>query len=111
MPRLGFYITSPHINIRFYAGVPDSGTVEIPFETHQVLALIAPRALFLSTSDEDSIFPNAGWSARQALARLEPVYKLLGAGDRLGSYFFRGGHGFPPEASALAYAWLGRWLG
>lgn len=110
MPRLGFYVTSPHINLRFYSGVPDSGTVEIPFDMHQVLALIAPRALFLSTSDEDSVFPNGGWSARQALAHLEPLYRLLGAGDKLGSYYFRGGHGFPPEASERAYAWLGRWL-
>jgi dienelactone hydrolase len=110
MPRLGFYVTSPHINMRFYAGVPDSGVIQIPFDMHQVLALIAPRALFLSTSDEDAIFPNAGWSARQALACLEPAYKLLGTGDRLGSYFFRGGHSFPPEASERAYAWLDRWL-
>lgn len=110
MPRLGFYISSPYVNMRFYAGVPDSETIRTPFDLHEVLALIAPRPLFLSTSDEDSVFPNAGWSARQALARLEPLYKLLGAEDRLASYFFRGGHGFPPEAAGLAYAWLDRWL-
>lgn len=110
MPRLGFYISSPYIHMGFYAGAPDSETLQTPFDLHEVLALIAPRPLFLSTSDEDSVFPNAGWSARQALARLEPVYKLLGAEPRLGSYFFRGGHGFPPEAARLAYAWLDRWL-
>ena len=110
MPRLGFYSSSPYVNLRFYSGVPDSETVQIPFDMHEVLALIAPRPLFLSTSDEDSVFPNAGWSARQSLARLQPVYKLLSAEDRLGSYFFRGGHGFPPEASELVYGWLERWL-
>jgi hypothetical protein len=110
MPRLGFYSSSPYVNLRFNSGVPDSETVQIPFDMHEVLALIAPRPLFLSTSDEDSVFPNAGWSARQSLARLQPVYKLLSAEDRLGSYFFRGGHGFPPEASELAYGWLERWL-
>ena len=110
MPRLGFYSTSPYINLKSFGGMPDSETVQIPFDMHDLLALIAPRALFLSTSDEDFVFPNGGWSARQSLARLEPLYKLFGAEDRLGSYFFRGGHGFPPDASERAYAWLDRWL-
>ena len=110
MPRLGFWVTSPYIDIRRFVGVPDSETIQTPFDLHAVLALIAPRALFLSTSDEDGIFPNAGWSARQSLAQLEPVYALAGAGDKLGSYFFRGGHGFPPEAAERAYGWLDRWL-
>ncbi len=110
VPRLGFYVTSPYIRPRFYAGVPDSETIQIPFDMHHILALIAPRPLFISTSDEDSIFPNGGWSARQALARLGPVYAMLGSESRLASYFFRGGHGFPPEAERLAFDWLDRWL-
>lgn len=110
LPRVGFYVSSPYIGLRFYSGVPDSETVQIPFDMHFVLALIAPRPLFLSTSDEDNVFPNGGWSARQALARLAPVYRLLGAEEKLDSYYFRGGHGFQPEASARAYAWLERWL-
>ena len=110
IPRLGFFVSSPYIDMRFYSGVPDSETVATPLDMHYVLALIAPRPLFLSTSDEDNVFPNAGWSARQSLARLEPVYQLLGAGDRLGSFYFRGGHGFPPEAAERAYEWLDRWL-
>jgi hypothetical protein len=61
--------------------------------------------LLLSTSDEDFVFPNAGWSARQVLPRLEPLF-----GAHLASYFFRGGHGFPPHARLNAYAWLDRWL-
>jgi dienelactone hydrolase len=110
MPRLGFYLSSPYVDMRFYSGVLDSETIQTPLDMHYVLAMIAPRPLFLSTSDEDSVFPNAGWSARQALARLEPVYRLLGAEDRMGSYYFRGGHGFPPEAAERAYGWLERWL-
>jgi len=110
LPRLGFYITSPYIGPRFYAGVPDSETIQIPFDMHHVLALAAPRPLLLSTSDEDAVFPNAGWSARQALARLAPLYAMLGCEDRLASFFFRGGHGFPPEAERIAFEWLDRWL-
>jgi hypothetical protein len=110
MPLLGFYVSNPNINMDFYRAVPDSEVIQTPFEMHEVLALIAPRPLFLSTSDEDFVFPNGGWSARRALARLAPVYKLLGAEERLSSYFFSGGHNFPSDASNHAYAWLERWL-
>jgi dienelactone hydrolase len=110
IPRLGFYVSGPYVNMDFYRAVPDSEVVATPFDMHEVLALAAPRALFLSTSDADFVFPNGGWSARQSLARVEPVYRLLNAPERIGSHFFRGGHNFPPEASARAYEWLDRWL-
>lgn len=110
MPRLGFYVGSPHINMDFYRAVPDSEVIQTPFEMHELLALIAPRPLFLSTSDEDFVFPNAGWSARQSLARLQPVYDLFQSSGNLEGHFFRGGHGFPKEVSKRAYEWLDRWL-
>jgi hypothetical protein len=110
MPRLGFYVRSPYINMDFYRAVPDSEVIQTPFEMHELLALIAPRPLFLSTSDEDFVFPNAGWSARRALARLEPVYGLLNAADKIESHFFKGGHSFPKDVSSRAYKWLDRWL-
>jgi len=110
LPLLGFYVTSPHLTMDLYRGVPDSGVINVPFDLHQLLALIAPRPLLLSTSDEDFVFPNGGWSARRALARVEPVYQLLGDSGRLSSYFFSSGHSFPAEASANAYDWLDRQL-
>lgn len=110
LPLLGFYVTSAHLNMDFYRGVPDSGVVNVPFDMHQLIALIAPRPLLLSTSDEDFVFPNGGWSARRALARVEPVYDLLGAKERLSAYFFKGGHNFPVDASINAYDWLDRQL-
>jgi hypothetical protein len=110
LPLLGFYISNPRLNMDFYRAVPDSGVIQVPFDLHQLLALIAPRPLLLSTSDEDFVFPNGGWSARRALARVERVYQLLGARDRIGSYFFNGGHSFPADASTKAYDWLDRQL-
>ncbi|MDQ3686796.1 MAG: acetylxylan esterase [Acidobacteriota bacterium] len=110
MPRLGFYVSSPYVNMDLYRAVPDSEVIQTPFDMHELLALVAPRPLLLSTSDADFVFPNGGWSARQSLARVEPVYQLLGARERLGSFFFSGGHNFPPEASSKAYDWLDRWL-
>jgi len=110
MPRLGFFVGNPHINMDFYRAVPDSRVIETPFEMHELLALIAPRPLFLSTSDEDFVFPNAGWSARRSLARLEPVYSLLNSPGNIEGHFFSGGHSFPKNVSSRAYEWLERWL-
>lgn len=110
MPKLGFYVSSRHLNMDQYRAVPDSAVIETPFDLHEVLSLIAPRRFFLSTSDEDFVFPNAGWSARQSLKRLAPVYELLGAPDQLGSYFFKGGHNLAPEAAQAMYDWLERSL-
>ena len=94
----------------FYRAVPDAEVIQTPFDMHEMLALIAPRPIFLSTSDEDFVFPNGGWSARRALARIKPVYELLGAQESVSSYFFSGGHNFTSDASNNAYAWLERWL-
>lgn len=110
MPLLGFYVSSPRVNMDLYRAVPDSAVIDVPFEMHEMLALIAPRPVLLSTSDEDFVFPNGGWSARRAIARLEPLYELLGQRENLASYFFSGGHNFPAEASDNAYAWLERQL-
>ena len=110
IPKLGFYVSSPYINMDQYRAVPDSEVINTPFDMHEVLALIAPRPLLLSTSDEDFVFPNGGWSARQALARIQPVYSLFNARESLGNFFFSGGHSFPPAASSRAYEWLDRWL-
>jgi dienelactone hydrolase len=110
LPLLGFYISNPRLNMDFYRGVPDSGVIEVPFDLHQLLALVAPRPLLLSTSDEDFVFPNGGWSLRRALARIEPVYQSLGARQRIDGYFFNGGHSFPADAAAKADEWLDRWL-
>lgn len=110
MPRLGFYVGSPYINMDFYRAVPDSEVIQTPFEMHEMLALIAPRPLFLSTSDEDFVFPNGGWSARRALARIEPVYDLLKGAGNVQAHFFNGGHSFPKQVSSQAYEWLDRWL-
>ena len=110
LPRLGFYVGNRYLNMDFYRAVPDSEVIQTPFDMHELLALIAPRPLLLSTSDEDFVFPNAGWSARQSLTRVKPVYKLLGADANIDSYFFSGGHSFPQDVSSRAYEWLERRL-
>jgi hypothetical protein len=110
LPRLGFYVSSRYITMDRYRAMPDSEVVRVPFDHHMMLALVAPRPLLLSTSDDDVVFPNGGWSVRRSLARVRPIYEALGASERLDAYFFSGGHSFPGHASARAYTWLDRWL-
>ena len=110
LPRLGFYVSSPHITMDRYRAMPDSEVVQVPFDQHMMLALIAPRSLLLSTSDDDFVFPNAGWSVRRSLVRVQPIYEAHGAADHIDGYFFAGGHSFPEHAAVRAYGWLDRWL-
>jgi hypothetical protein len=93
-----------------YRAVPDSEVIKTPFDMHQMLALIAPRPIILTASDEDFVFPNGGWSTRQSFARLLRLYRLLGAEASVSSFYFTAGHSFPEAASSRAYAWLDRWL-
>lgn len=70
-------------------------------EHHQVLALVAPRALlFLAGEAED------GERSRPFLDAVRPVYALLGAEDRLGWLNHGAGHRYPPAARAAAEAFL-----
>jgi dienelactone hydrolase len=110
LPRLGFYVSSRYITMDRYRAMPDSEVVQVPFDQHLMLALIAPRPLLISTSDDDFVFPNSGWSVRRSLAQVRPIYDALGVSSHLETYFFSGGHSFPGHASARAYNWLDRWL-
>ncbi|MEO8649338.1 MAG: acetylxylan esterase [Acidobacteriota bacterium] len=110
VPKLGFYRENRRLNMDLYRAVPDSAVIDIPFDTHEMLALIAPRPLLLSASDEDFVFPNGGWSTRRAVARVRPVYQLYDRETDLESSYFSGGHNFPSSASSSAYEFLSRHL-
>lgn len=110
IPRLGFYASSPYLSMDRYRAVPDSEVIQVPFDLHEVLALAAPRPLLLSTSDDDFVFPNAGWSVRRSLPRVKAVYTALGAPDHVRATFFSGGHRLPPAVAREMYGWLERTL-
>jgi len=110
LPALGFYASSPYVSMDRYRAMPDSEVIQVPFDLHEVLALAAPRPLLLSTSDDDFVFPNAGWSARKAATRLRAVYDPLGAPQNLETVYFSGGHRLPPSIAAQMYGWLERVL-
>jgi dienelactone hydrolase len=77
----------------------------LPFDFHEVLALVAPRALFNYAAAQDAIFPNPE-AIRSTAEQVAGVYRLLGAEER---YVFRmteGPHEFPAAIRAEAYRWL-----
>ena len=60
LPRLGFYVSSPHITMDRYRAMPDSEVVQVPFDQHMMLALIAPRPYCCPRRTTTSCFPTLG---------------------------------------------------
>jgi pimeloyl-ACP methyl ester carboxylesterase len=80
----------------------------VPFDFHEVVAAIAPRA-FLSVSPlGDDNFAVAG--VRKAIAEASRVYALLGVPDRLAARYPDCGHDFPPAERQATYAFIDRIL-
>lgn len=76
-----------------------------PFEFHEVISLIAPRAFFNWSVSDDEYFPM--WEGICALKpRIEEVYKLYGAEENLEFIFGSGGHNFPDDIRNKAYEFL-----
>jgi dienelactone hydrolase len=77
----------------------------IPFDMHEVVSLIAPRAFFNFSARGDSIFPNP--EAIEAGGRaVREVYEMLGAQDQYRFLMGEGPHDFPDAVRRNAYAWL-----
>jgi hypothetical protein len=96
---------------RNFAQYADRDT-RLPFDQHQMMALIAPRALYVASATEDGYADPPG--EYEALRRTAPVYALLGqhaalpaeypaadtplgAGTRLGYHVRTGRHNVTPE--------------
>ncbi|HSW43982.1 MAG TPA: dienelactone hydrolase family protein [Phycisphaerae bacterium] len=90
MPQIGLYL-------------PDVDAT--PFDWHQVVAMIAPRPLFVWYATKDTIFPNTD-NLDALFKDVRGVYGLYGAADDLTWQAFPGEHRFPDEGRAGAYTWL-----
>jgi acetyl esterase/lipase len=80
----------------------------VPFDFPEVVAALAPRAFLAIAPLHDDNFEVSG--VRDCVAAARPVYRLLGAADRLAAAYPDCGHDFPPESRRAAYDWLDRWL-
>lgn len=86
------------------SGAPD----RMPFDFHEVVAALAPRAFFANAPLHDANFDNAG--VREVIAAARPVYDLFNVPERLVAVYPDAGHDFPPHEREEAYRFLDRWL-
>jgi hypothetical protein len=63
---------------------------KLPFDQHFLKALVAPRAL-ISVDALGDLWANP-YGTQQSHRGAQPVFDFLGAGDKLGIYYRKGGH-------------------
>ena len=81
---------------------------EIPFDFHEMIAALAPRAFLAIAPKGDANFK---WqSVDRVMAAARPVYQLHGVPERVGVEHPNGEHDFPTEMREKAYQWLERFL-
>ncbi len=61
-------------------------------EMYDVAGLIAPRALFVESGEQDTIFPV--WASRASFERVKKVYQVFGAPELTDQEVFPGPHSF-----------------
>lgn len=81
---------------------------EIPFDFHEMIGALAPRAFLAISPKRDSNFK---WeSVDRIIAAARPVFQLHRVADRIAVEHPDVEHDFPPEMRQKAYAWLERYL-
>ena len=76
----------------------------MPFDFTEVIAAIAPRAVFIVAPEHDDNFDVEG--VRDVVAAARPVYELFGQPDRLRAVYPDAGHDFPNTERREAYDFL-----
>ena len=69
-----------------------------------VAALAAPKPMLLYAGEQDGLFPPA--AVREAWAKMREVWAAHGAGERLQTRMWPGGHQFLAEQQEAAFDWL-----
>jgi hypothetical protein len=89
MPRMAAYLNAP---------------AQVPFDFDELLALLAPRHLFINAPLHDSNFSHTSVARIGQAAR--SVYQLHRAEKHLHIVHPDSGHDFPEEVRLLAYDWI-----
>ncbi|MCC6695451.1 MAG: alpha/beta fold hydrolase [Candidatus Hydrogenedentes bacterium] len=76
----------------------------MPFDFPEVLAALAPRAVFINAPENDENFEVSG--VRDCIRAAMPVYRLFDAEDKLQAAHPECDHDFPPEVREQAYAFM-----
>jgi dienelactone hydrolase len=81
---------------------------KVPFDFPELVAALAPRAFFTNSPTKDANFEVEG--VKRCLTAAEPVFRLLGADDRLVAVHPDAEHDFPEAERTRAYEFLDRQL-
>lgn len=74
---------------------------KLPFDFHELIGAIAPRAFFACAATRDDDFDVSG--VRDVFAAAQPVYRLLGKPENLVADYPDSPHDFPKESRIRAY--------
>jgi len=74
----------------------------------RIAALIAPRPMLFTNSDQDGIFPMD--ANQRVINNLERLYSLYGAGDLVDSFVSIGGHAYRQDIRQAAYRFINTYL-
>ena len=77
---------------------------KMPFDFPEVLAAIAPRAVYVAAPLHDANFEVSG--VRKCITAAQPVFDLLGGKDKLVVEYPDCGHDFPDDVRQRVYEWL-----
>lgn len=80
----------------------------LPFDFHELIAAIAPRAFFASAATKDDDFDVTG--VQDVLNAARPIYDLHGKTNDLVGHYPETGHSFPADSRKRAYEFLERVL-
>lgn len=81
---------------------------KMPFDFTEVIAAIAPRAVFISAPVDDDNFEISG--VQDCIEAASPVYELYGRSGQLAALHPDCGHDFPQTARQAAYRFIDRVL-
>ena len=84
-------------------------TKSFTFDWEHILAMAAPSAILVITSNADALYANPR-SCQKAVNHASKVYKLLGAASAIDHFSHNDGHRITPETLEIADEWFERWL-
>lgn len=86
------------------ADVYGKDPARMPFDFPEILAAIAPRAVFINAPLRDDNFEVSG--VKDCVAAVDPLYAMLDESENFAAVYPSSGHDFPPEARERAYVFI-----
>lgn len=103
-PRPGrWFRGQPFTHLPRFAEDVDAGVV--PFEWHEITALVAPRPMLVFATRQDDCFPHHE-SISAGMAEVKKLYATLDHPDAFEFLLGSGGHDFPAYVREASYAFL-----